>query len=298
MCIFKNWLLGVQLHNLRWEWAVMSRGMWRRGHKQQRCLWEVLLLHQGAAGPPHTPRHSPDPSCGCLPRCSLLSALHSHPSADKCTAPARGVHPHPHGAHSHPAHHLTTSQTHLAHPFTVFFLVCYQAFLQHLQEETWKLNISCKSLWHISRQCSGTKKISFFQIIQPQLMHDPKIKFYLITANFTVALPVTTKQIRKLGVIVKWVGKLKQELLVQSRAALPSPIDEAGQGTTWNHFYEMPCLSDPKNVHVQQGREAAYIAGHLQAEEQSWFPIVQGSHWVTISGVIKVSVDVSFRDTV
>lgn len=39
------------------------------------------------------------------PTATLPSALHSHPFADKCIAPAYGVHAsHPHCAHSHPAH--------------------------------------------------------------------------------------------------------------------------------------------------------------------------------------------------
>lgn len=62
MCIFKKLAPWVQLHNVRWKQAVRSCGMCRRGHEWQRCLWEVLLLHQGAAWPPHTP--SPDLSCG------------------------------------------------------------------------------------------------------------------------------------------------------------------------------------------------------------------------------------------
>lgn len=52
------------------------------------------------------------------------------------------------------------------------------------------------------------------------------------------------------------------------------------------------------NVCVQQGREAAYPAGHLQAEEWSCFPFVKRSHWVTVSGRIKIPVDVSLRDRV
>lgn len=74
----------------------------------------------------------------------------------------------------------------------------------------------------------------------------------------------------------KWVGKMKEESLVQPRTASPSPIDEAGQGTTWYNFYEMPCFSDHKCL-CQKGREAAYTVRHLQAEEQSCFPLVQGS---------------------
>lgn len=82
--------------------------MWSRGHKWQRCLWEVLLLHQGAAWPAHTPDHSPDLGCGHLPHCNppLCTALRRLWQT-KCIGPAYGVHashPHAHRARSHPAH--------------------------------------------------------------------------------------------------------------------------------------------------------------------------------------------------
>lgn len=191
--------------------------MCRRGHEWQRCLWEVLLLHQGAAWPPHTP--SPDLSCG-----------HSlHMVYMPCT----------HIMLIHIAHTISQVHKHTLH-------ICSQSsswsgnrpFFNTSKRKT-ENEISLASIFGISADSAvGQRKLGFFLIIRPQLMHDPKIKFYLITANFTVPLPVTTKQIRKLGVIVgqfshhKWVGKLKQEPLVQSRAASPSPIDEAGQGTT------------------------------------------------------------------
>lgn len=247
MCIFKK--LAPVSPAAQCEMKMSHEELWDVEKRAQMAALplEVLLLHQGAAWSPYTTSHSADLSCGHLPHCNppLCTALTSfcrqmYRSCLWCTCLA------PSPTSRTPFHKFTNT------PCRSVPSLLLQAFLQHLQEKNWKWNISCKSLWHISRQWSGTKKISFFLIIQPQLMHDPKIKFYLITHNFTVSLPVTTKQIRKLGVIVgqfphhKGVEKLKQEPLVQSRAASPSPIDKAGQGTAWNRFYEMPCLSDPK----------------------------------------------------
>lgn len=280
--------------------------MWSRGHKWQRCLWEVLLLHHGAAWPAHTPDHSPDLGCGHLPHCNpplctALRRLWQTNASDLLMVYM--PHTHTHIVLTHIPHtHLTSSQTHLAHLFPVYSLVWYQAFLQHLQEKNWQWNVSCKSLWHISRQCSRTKKISFFLIIQPLPMHNPKIKFYLITDDFTVALPVTTKQIRKPDVIVGQF--LHHRWRNWSRSPWSNPgqhhlHQEVKQGRAVPGTISMKCHAFLiLNVYLQQGREAAYRAGHLQAEERSCFPTVQESHWVIIPGGIKVSVDVSLRGMV
>lgn len=93
----------------------------------------------------------------------------------------------------------------------------------------------------------------------------------------------------------KWVGKMKEESLVQPRTASPSPIDEAGQGTTWYNFYEMPCFSDHKCL-CQKGREAAYTGISKQRSKAA--SLLSREVLESPSLEVSMSVDVSFRDMV
>lgn len=144
------------------EMKMSGEELWdveERARKAALPLGSAFPAPRGSVASLHPQSHS-WLGCGHLPHCSppLCTSFcrQMHRTCPRCTRPA----PTPCSLTSHT--HLTSSQTHLAHLFPGSFLLCYRAFLQHLQEKIWKWNVSCKSLWHNSRQCSGTKKIRFF----------------------------------------------------------------------------------------------------------------------------------------
>lgn len=103
-------------------------------------------------------------------------------------------------------------------------------------------------------------------------LHATEIKTDLTAADFTVALPVTTKQIGKIDVIVEQLllpmgqeTKAEAERPGPARSSVPfanGPLSLwVQQGTTWCHFYEMLCFPDPRCLSVAERRGCIHSPG-------------------------------------